>query len=139
MKHYDYILVDLDGTLIESAESVRVSLAHAMDALGLPCPDLSDYTKYVGPPLEDTFRGMCAVPEDQIERGMILYRDYYDEVGQKTNKLFTNGIQHLLSLSGTVPHGFSAAASLIQNGIGCLLLIVANHMVKAISPEGGAI
>ena len=36
-------------------------------------------------------------------------------------------------------YGFSAAASLIQNGIGCLLLIVANRMVKAISPEGGAI
>ena len=36
-------------------------------------------------------------------------------------------------------YGFSAATSLIQNGIGCLLLIVANRMVKAISPEGGAI
>ena len=56
MKHYDYILFDLDGTLIESAESVRVSLAHAMEVLGLPCPDLSDYTKYVGPPLEDRAR-----------------------------------------------------------------------------------
>ena len=34
-------------------------------------------------------------------------------------------------------YGFSSAASLIQNGIGCILLIVANRMVKAISPEGG--
>lgn len=36
-------------------------------------------------------------------------------------------------------YGFSSAASLIQNGIGCILLIITNRMVKAISPEGGAI
>ncbi|WP_177197471.1 ABC transporter permease subunit [Pseudobutyrivibrio sp. OR37] len=36
-------------------------------------------------------------------------------------------------------YGFSSAASLIQNGIGCILLIVANKMVKIISPEGGVL
>ena len=96
MKSYDYILFDLDGTLIESAESVRVSLAYAMETLSLPCPDLSDYTKYVGPPLEDTFRGMCAVPEELIGKGMQIYRNYYDEVGQKTIKLF-DGVTELLT------------------------------------------
>ena len=112
MKKYDYLLFDLDGTLIESAESVRVSLAHAMEALGLPCPDLSDYTKYVGPPLEDTFRGMCAVPEDQIERGMILYRDYYDEVGQTSNKLFDGVIEMLTALR---ERGFKIAVCTSKN------------------------
>lgn len=112
MKHYDYLLFDLDGTLIESAESVRMSLAHAMEALGLPCPDLSDYTKYVGPPLEDTFRGMCAVPEDQIERGMILYRDYYDEVGQNANRLFDGVIEMLTALR---ERGFKIAVCTSKN------------------------
>ena len=96
MKKYDYILFDLDGTLIESAEGVRVSIAHAMEALGLPCPDLSDYTKYVGPPLEDTMRGMCAVPEELIPKSMDIYRDYYDEVGQKSNRVF-DGVFDMLS------------------------------------------
>ncbi len=96
MKHYDHILFDLDGTLIESAESVRVSLAFTMQRLGLPCPDLSDYSKYVGPPLEDTFRGMCAVPEELIGTGMELYRDYYDEVGHESNRVF-DGIFDLLA------------------------------------------
>ena len=98
MKNYDYILFDLDGTLIESAESVRVSLAHAMEALSLPCPDLNDYTKYVGPPLEDTMRGMCAVPEELIPEAMALYRKYYDEVGQTTIKLFDGVIGMLTAL-----------------------------------------
>lgn len=96
MKRYDYILFDLDGTLIESAESVRVSLEHAMKALGLPCPDLSDYSEYVGPPLADTFRGMCAVPEERVEEGMQLYRDYYDAVGHESNRVF-DGVFDMLS------------------------------------------
>ena len=96
MKEYEYILFDLDGTLIESAVSVRVSLAHAMEALSLPCPDLSDYTKYVGPPLEDTFRGMCAVPEELIGKGMQIYRDYYDKVGHESNRVY-NGVFNMLA------------------------------------------
>lgn len=96
MKNYDYILFDLDGTLVASAESVRVSLEHAMKTLDLPCPDLSDYSQYVGPPLEDTFRGMCAVPGDLVLKGMTLYRDYYDAFGQKESRLF-DGVTELLS------------------------------------------
>ena len=95
MRNYDYILFDLDGTLIESAEGVRLSLAHAMEALSLPCPDLSDYTKYVGPP-EDTMRGMCAVPEPLIPKAMQEYRDYYDEVAIGKNKLF-DGVAEMLT------------------------------------------
>lgn len=98
MKKYDFILFDLDGTLIESAEGVRVSIAHAMETLGLPCPDLSDYTKYVGPPLEDTMRGMCTVPEELIPKSMDIYRDYYDEVGQKNNRVFDGVFDMLAAL-----------------------------------------
>ena len=96
MKSYDYILFDLDGTLIESAESVRISIAYAMRALDLPCPDLSDYSEYVGPPLEDTMRGLCAVPEALVPQAIQIYRDYYDEVGKKTIRVF-DGMTETLS------------------------------------------
>ncbi|MBQ3265940.1 MAG: HAD-IA family hydrolase [Ruminococcus sp.] len=100
MKKYDYILFDLDGTLIESAESVRVSIAYAMQALDLPCPDLSDYSKYVGPPLEDTFRGMCAVPEELIQQAMQIYRGYYDRINADVTKVFDGVIPMLTALRG---------------------------------------
>ena len=96
MKNYDYILFDLDGTLVASAESVRISIEHAMQTLSLPCPDLSDHSKYVGPPLEDTFRDLCAVPDELVFRAMELYRDYYDAVGQKMSRLF-DGVTEMLS------------------------------------------
>lgn len=112
MKKYDYLLFDLDGTLIESAEGVRVSLAHAMQELRLPCPDLSDYTRYVGPPLEDTFRGMCAVPEALIPAAMQAYRDYYNAVGQHTNRVFDGICDVLAALRG---HGLRLAICTSKN------------------------
>ncbi len=60
MKKYDYLLFDLDGTLTDSARGVRLSLEHAMAALSLPCPDLSDYTLYVGPPPAARRSSACA-------------------------------------------------------------------------------
>lgn len=34
-------------------------------------------------------------------------------------------------------YGFSAAASLLQNGFGCLLLLGVNHLTRKLDPEGG--
>lgn len=96
MKTYDYILFDLDGTLTESAKGVELSIAHTMEVLSLPCPDLSDYTLYIGPPLEDTFRGMCAVPEPLIQDAMRIYRDYYDVVGMPNTRVY-DGVFPMLS------------------------------------------
>ncbi len=98
MKKYDYILFDLDGTLTRSAEGVRLSVERTMRELGLSCPDLSDYTLYIGPPLEDTFRGMCAVPEELIPTAMQTYRDYYDEIGIKNNGVYDGVLELLDSL-----------------------------------------
>lgn len=36
-------------------------------------------------------------------------------------------------------YGFSAAAGLIQNAIGCILLFTANRIIKKIDPEGGIV
>ena len=36
-------------------------------------------------------------------------------------------------------YGFSAAASLLQNGIGCLLLLGANRLTRRLDPEGGVL
>ena len=34
-------------------------------------------------------------------------------------------------------YGFSAAASLLQNGLGCILLLLANYLVRRVDPEAG--
>lgn len=92
---YKYILFDLDGTLTESAEGIRYSLGKAIAELQAPMPDLDDYTLYIGPPLIDTFRGLCGLGEEDSRRGVMLYRDYYDAEGKYKNKPYS-GIRELL-------------------------------------------
>ncbi len=95
MSKYKYVLFDLDGTVSESAEGIRKSLEHAITELGKPLPDLDDYTIYIGPPLLDTFRGYCKFDEETCQRGMVLYRDFYNEKGKYLNKLY-DGIKYVL-------------------------------------------
>ncbi len=98
MRKYDYILFDLDGTLSESAPGIKLSIEHSLAELGLPCPELSDYSLYIGPPLLDTFRGLCSVPEELVQQAMELYRRYYDDVGVLNNRLYDGVIELIGSL-----------------------------------------
>jgi phosphoglycolate phosphatase len=92
---YKYILFDLDGTIAESAEGIRYSLEMALKDLGVTGVDLSDYTKYIGPPLLDTLKNLCKLPEELLEKGYDLYRDYYCREGQFMNKPY-KGIESVL-------------------------------------------
>ena len=92
---YKYLLFDLDGTVSESAEGVRLSLESAINSLGVPAPDLDDYTLYIGPPLLDTFRELCGLDEEQSRRGALLYRDVYNEKGKYKNRAY-DGMKRLL-------------------------------------------
>ena len=92
---YKYLLFDLDGTVSESAEGIRASLEYAINTLGAPMPDLGDYTRYVGPPLIDTFLNLVGLDPETAERGAQLYRDYYNEKGKFLNRVY-KGIPELL-------------------------------------------
>lgn len=95
MMKYKYILFDLDGTVTQSAQGIRTSLEHAAAQLGVEPPDLDDYTRYIGPPLIDTFLNLFGLDAETAERGAQLYRDFYNERGKYMNKVY-DGIPGLL-------------------------------------------
>ncbi|MCU1399784.1 MAG: hypothetical protein JWN62_2893, partial [Acidimicrobiales bacterium] len=47
---YDTVILDLVGTLSESAPGIDASLHHAYDLLGHPKP--ADFVPFIGPPFE---------------------------------------------------------------------------------------
>ena len=95
MSRYKYVLFDLDGTVSESALGIRKSLEHAITSLDKPLPNLDDYTLYIGPPLLDTFRNLCRFDEPDCQKGLVLYRDFYNETGKYLNKLY-DGVKEVL-------------------------------------------
>ena len=92
---YDYILFDLDGTLSESAPGIRKCIELTLVKLGKPSPDLSDYSKFIGPPLADTFSGLCSLNAEDTQKALEIYQDFYKDYGLKANRLY-DGIRELL-------------------------------------------
>ena len=95
MYRYDAVLFDLDGTISASAEGIRKCVELTMERLGKPCPDLSDYSRYIGPPLNRTFSLLCGLSDDEVAEALPIYRDFYDIHGTKANRLF-DGIVDVL-------------------------------------------
>lgn len=92
---YRYILFDLDGTISRSAEGIRTSLEYAINELGVPVPDLDDYTRYIGPPLIDTMKNMVGLDDERAEIGARLYRRYYSKRGIYLNHAY-DGVEDML-------------------------------------------
>lgn len=58
MFSFKYIIIDLDGTLINSFDSVCASLAMTMEGLSLPSPEKEFYESYRGKDLSSLFKGV---------------------------------------------------------------------------------
>ncbi len=69
-------LLDLDGTLTDSAPGITASVRHAYTALGLSVPDEATLRSFVGPPIQT---GMLAhgVPADRLDEAVAAYRELY--------------------------------------------------------------
>jgi phosphoglycolate phosphatase len=90
------ILFDLDGTLTDSGPGIVEGLRYALDAMDIEHPDDATIRTFLGPPLMVTFRDHFGMDDDQIERGIALYREHYNDTGLFNNIVF-EGIPELLA------------------------------------------
>ena len=113
---YKTVLFDLDGTLSRSGDGVHDGIVHALNELGAPVPDLSDFSRYIGPPLIDTFQKVAGLNKDDAVKAIALYKEYYLEHGKYKNEAYkgiTQLLQHLknegvhLAVATTKNEGFA--------------------------------
>ena len=95
---YDYVLFDLDGTLTASAPGIRRCIELTMTKMGREIPDLSDYSRYIGPPLITTFQRVCGLSLEDAKQALGIYLDYYDTEGEPRNSLFEGTHEMLVTL-----------------------------------------
>lgn len=95
---YDYVLFDLDGTLTASAPGIRRCIELTMEEMGKEVPDLTDYSRYIGPPLIRTFQRVCGLSEAESKEALSIYLDFYDTEGEPRNSLFKGTKDMLLKL-----------------------------------------
>ena len=78
---YNYYLFDLDGTLTQSEFGIIDSARYALNKFGIQVEDRESLKRFIGPPLFVTFREFYGFSEEEAERGMILFREFYNREG----------------------------------------------------------
>ena len=78
---YTTVLVDLDGTILDSAPGITRTLAVALAEFGLPVPPPSRLLDFVGPPILDGLRDVAGLEGADAERVLTRYRTLYRATG----------------------------------------------------------
>lgn len=92
---YKYILFDLDGTLTDPAEGITNSVAYALDKFGITVEDKTQLNVFIGPPLVDSFMNYYGFSEEDANRAVTYYREYFKPKGIFQNKMYS-GVPELL-------------------------------------------
>ena len=74
------MLVDLDGTIVNSAPGIIGSYQHALRSMGVDCPAAEDLTWVLGPPSRRSFPKLIG-PDRDVEEAVRLYRAHYEVHG----------------------------------------------------------
>lgn len=76
MKHYELVLFDLDGTLLDTSPGIFNSVRYAESQMGLePIPD-SRLREFVGPPPKSMYRNIYGLNEEQALLAAQKHREY---------------------------------------------------------------
>lgn len=92
---YNTILLDLDGTLTDSAPGILNSVRYACRKLDLPLPGEDVLRRFLGPPLPASFRDYLHLSEADVPRAVAGFREYYPDKGIFENEVYP-GIPALL-------------------------------------------
>ncbi|MBR2697013.1 MAG: dTMP kinase [Clostridia bacterium] len=92
---YRYYLFDFDGTIADTGEGIRKSVAYSAEKLGYAVPDVEVLNRFIGPPLHDSYKRYFGMTDDQAEHAIQVYRERYIDTGLYESNLYP-GIPVLL-------------------------------------------
>jgi len=90
------ILVDLDGTIADSAPGITASLAFMFEEMGYPVPSPEELRAYVGPPILDSFRDRAKFTPVEMTQALAIYRRHYMEGNSANGSAIFPGMASVL-------------------------------------------
>ncbi|MGN1411735.1 MAG: HAD hydrolase-like protein [Oscillospiraceae bacterium] len=77
MKDYKAVLFDLDGTLIDTSAGVIDCIKLTIKKLNLEPLSMEDILKFIGPPLQNSFKDICHLDGDMVDLAVKTFRSFY--------------------------------------------------------------
>ena len=94
-KKYRAVLLDLDGTLMDTSEGIFSSIRHATDVLGLPYPDPVTLKTFIGPPIVSSMERVYGMSHEEALHANEIFQEAY-RGGDVMNAHCYEGIMDLL-------------------------------------------
>ena len=95
LKYY-CCLFDFDGTVADTGEGIRRSVAYSLEKMGKPSLDEATLSRFIGPPLYDSYMEYCDMSGEEADTAIMRYRERYVDIGLYESKLYP-GMTSLLS------------------------------------------
>ncbi|MCI5905355.1 MAG: HAD hydrolase-like protein [Oscillospiraceae bacterium] len=95
MNKYEYIFFDLDGTIFDSGRGIMRSVRYALEKFGIDEKNEDKLKLFIGPPLRDSFRDFYGFSDDEADKGVVFYREYYTRDGIFDGDIYS-GIEEML-------------------------------------------
>ena len=92
---FDTALFDLDGTLTDPFEGITNSIVYALKKFGIEVSDKRNLIDFIGPPLAESFRSVYGFGEEDAQKAVAYYREYFSEKGIFENRVYT-GVEDML-------------------------------------------
>ena len=108
------LLLDLDGTLVDSAPGITASVTAALREIDFPVPAADALRTFVGPPMRESFRQVVGLDEVTTERAVRLYRRHYAEIGALDSSLYA-GVPDLLDALSAAGWPMAVATSKVED------------------------
>lgn len=89
------IFFDLDGTLTNSKEGIINSVLYALNKMKIQEQNITSLNSFIGPPLKNSFKEKYALSDQDANRAVEYYREYFSEKGLYENQLY-DGIEKIL-------------------------------------------
>lgn len=102
---YNTILLDLDGTLMDSGEGIMRCAQYALGKMGVTIDDWHTLRHFVGPPLEDSFMDFYGFDASKAHDAVMAYRERYFTEGRMEQRPYpgtTAFLQRLRDMGITV-------------------------------------
>ena len=108
------LLLDLDGTLVDSAPGITASVAAALTEIGHPVPEAAALRGFVGPPMRESLREVVGLDPETAERALTSYRHHYAEAGAFDSSVY-DGVPELLDALAASGLPMAVATSKVED------------------------